>query len=516
MSLYDLKGKQDMDDRLYELYDSPIRVTHHSDGSIEATYEKPELYGYSARVVLDSVPELGALGEGNRLVTMVARFPRSILSEFNTHRAFCLSGDAHLSFTRDGQDVVIMSVSQFVREWEKGDSGIRTMEIKQFNEDKHKVHYAAVVGVQRSGVKQVYAIHTTKGHSVKASADHLFYTENGWKKLREITVGEKVWVESGYDDQKGAELARVSKIVLSGEQETFDLEVSGKYANFFANGFVVHNSRNSASSRARSVKSVIQSVMENPYIPHFTKNMPGMSGVGLSASEQAEACKHWEAARDNAVLSVLTLLVGDLSKYGSRDEQVSQWSKIVDDYYENIYRKTGEDAGGALNIHKQDVNRLLEPFMWHEVIVSSTYWQNFFELRLNRETAHPSIVLLAQLMYEVMRVSDPVVRSVHIPFVAEDVIPDFLSGSRLKIHSDSIDDVFDVLMLSAAQAARVSYKDTAVGVKDDNTALGRRLLAQRHLSPFEHAAILSSRLVDIYRPGNFGVTWASARSILES
>jgi cysteinyl-tRNA synthetase len=43
-----------------------------------------------------------------------------------------------------------------------------------------------------------------------------------------------------------------------------------------------------------------------------------------------------------------------------------------------------------LKIHKQLANRLLEPFLWHTVIVTATDWSNFFALRANPE-AQPEI-----------------------------------------------------------------------------------------------------------------------------
>ena len=69
-------------------------------------------------------------------------------------------------------------------------------------------------------------------------------------------------------------------------------------------------SRNSASSRARSVKTTIKDVMEKPYIPLFTKNRKGMSGVFLDAVERDEAEKIWLKGRDRAVDTMLELLLG--------------------------------------------------------------------------------------------------------------------------------------------------------------------------------------------------------------
>ena len=47
-----------------------------------------------------------------------------------------------------------------------------------------------------------------------------------------------------------------------------------------------------------------------------------------------------------------------------------------------------------LGIHKQHVNRLLEPFAWVEEVVTATEWQNFFSLRTDGN-ADPAIQAIA-------------------------------------------------------------------------------------------------------------------------
>ena len=48
-------------------------------------------------------------------------------------------------------------------------------------------------------------------------------------------------------------------------------------------------------------------------------------------------------------------------------------------------------------MHKQVANRLLEPFMWHTVIVTATEWDNFWNLRCHPD-AQPEIRLVAEAM----------------------------------------------------------------------------------------------------------------------
>lgn len=105
-------------------------------------------------------------------------------------------------------------------------------------------------------------------------------------------------------------------------------------------------SKNSASSRAIPFKKMLKSVQENPFIPiAWQKDHKGMQGTEyISTEEGIYICKRgWLEARDIAI-------------------KQAQWLN-------------------SCNVTKQLCNRLLEPFMWHTVIVTATEWENFFALR---------------------------------------------------------------------------------------------------------------------------------------
>ena len=167
-------------------------------------------------------------------------------------------------------------------------------------------------------------------------------------------------------------------------------------------------SRNSASSRAIPVEKMLKIVRENPYIPtHWGKNQKGMQAEEeLSEDLQKQARDLWLEARDRAI-------------------------GVVDDLLD-------------LGLHKQITNRLLEPFMWHTVIVTSTEWSNWTHLRDNL-AAHPEIQKAARCMSEAMALSTP--RNIgyddwHLPL----------------IQSDESDIERDTLKkISVGRCARVSY-----------------------------------------------------------
>lgn len=260
--------------------------------------------------------------------------------------------------------------------------------------------------------------------------------------------------------------------------------------------------RNSASSRARTVKMVIQSVMDDPFIPRFTKNTKGMSGLFVTEAEQIKATEIWLRGRDRAVETLMELIMGD------RYDPSKPLDILLDEYYE-AYRSGNTD--GFLSVHKQDANRVLEPYIWHEAIITSSYWKNFFELRTDLSAADPSIYAIAVLMEALLDGSTPVDSPVHLPFISE---ADMLTGS------ESVEEARPTLMLSATEAAQISYRDKASSTKSTATSsLGERLLAMRHMSPFEHIAYrsdapaVSNLSGDL--SGNLSSDWKQLRRIYE-
>ncbi len=138
------------------------------------------------------------------------------------------------------------------------------------------VSRAAMSHVFPSGVKPVFELYLASGLSVTASANHPFYTPNGWKPLEMLRVGDRLAtldrLPSGCDLRprayrgrglsrvresgglgllETASLARpeitdvkwesVSGVEPRGRQPVFDATVPGTH-NFIANGIFAHNS----------------------------------------------------------------------------------------------------------------------------------------------------------------------------------------------------------------------------------------------------------------------------------
>ena len=216
-----------------------------------------------------------------------------------------------------------------------------------------------------------------------------------------------------------------------------------RFPRFVLSEFNTHRmfSRNASSSRAIPTTKLMQQLREDPVIPvEWGRNQSGMQArevLDADAGRSAEAA--WLGARDAAL---------------AHAEQL---------------RATG--------VHKQIVNRVLEPWMWASVIVSSTTYDNFFTLRCHPD-AQPEIKRLADLMRAAFEASTPTPRAAgewHLPFVGTD-------DGDLSIEERK--------QVSVARCARVSYL-THGGTRDiaADKVLHQRLLDAGHWSPFEHVAV---------------------------
>lgn len=184
-------------------------------------------------------------------------------------------------------------------------------------------------------------------------------------------------------------------------------------------------------------------VREDPFIPHYWgKNQKGMQANSeVSSEDQDHAKSEWVEA--------------SLSAIGV--------AKALAD----------------LGIHKQITNRLLEPFMWHTVIVTATEYENFFALRCHPD-AQPEIRRIAEMMRELYKNSTPEFRDFggwHLPLIQDDETDVFKLG------------IESAKKISAGRCARVSYL-THDGKRDPQAdiELCERLHSSGHMSPLEHVA----------------------------
>lgn len=259
-------------------------------------------------------------------------------------------------------------------------------------------------------------------------------------------------------------------------------------------------SRNSASSRAIPIVKQLKRILEDPYVPiEFGSNKPGMqAGAPLEGEKKQAAEREWLEARDDAVRRVLGLVTDPIS--AAAEAPLDLLAKV------EVAQRDRAWPEDWLNVHKQVANRLLEPFMWHTVIVTATEWDNFWNLRCHPD-AQPEIRLIAERMRDAMGASEPsqLERDEwHLPLVRPQDRQEGLSSEELR-------------KVSAGRCARVSYL-THAGKRDlqADIELHDRLLESGHMSPLEHPArpLAAAELEQGEWSGNFR-GWCSYRKLID-
>lgn len=277
-------------------------------------------------------------------------------------------------------------------------------------------------------------------------------------------------------------------------------------------------SRNSASSRAIPFEKMLKSVEENPFTPiAWQKDHKGMQGTEYFLPTEEgyyKANAAWNESRECAICSAKML--------------------------------------SEVGVTKQNCNRLLEPFMWHTVIVTSVEFENFFALRCpkyediyvegkhyrswkeyiqhiedtgtrnfankmsatgrlmqNKGQAEIHMMALAEEMYDAYQESTPNQLETgdwHIPFgesiPSEEILKEFpYANTDWKDHINNIKS-----KISTAMCARVSYTVVGEGGKKPDYAkdieLHDRLATSGHWSPFEHCAKPRNLMETISQQGN--------------
>ena len=277
-----------------------------------------------------------------------------------------------------------------------------------------------------------------------------------------------------------------------------------RYPRFIHAEFMTHRvfSRNASSSRAIPVAKMVEQVRTNPAMPiHWGLNQRGM---------QAEA-------ENNAMV-----FIGDEANTPERNVTGGYSAKEAWVKAANRAADIAE-AFDAAGYHKQVVNRILEPFLHIDVVVTATQWTNWFALRDHKD-AQPEIRQLAQEMRRAAAESCPHFLGLgewHLPYIykmgEEQRVRDFLRP--IKGPDLAYQDVLETLIkMSAARCARVSYAnhDGSTPSVEQDLQLYERLVGSQpiHASPTEHQARPFSPSLDKpYMTGNFDA-WVQARKLI--
>ncbi len=281
------------------------------------------------------------------------------------------------------------------------------------------------------------------------------------------------------------------------------------------------------SARAIPTSKYLQKVVDNPFIPIWTKQQKGMSGELVENVEQINYT--WLNSLDNT------------------PTEIDNGVRNVRDNYNELLN---------LKVHKQNANGLLAPFAYTTCILSGTQWENFFELRcpkyhldlamrdfgyfrskkefmkeldaiiesdkaenhpslqrainkkerlesgelkwedINSSEAQPEFQVIAEMIYDLYQEADWKQSKYHIPFIQQ-IWDNYELGvlSMLNENNSSIetlnDDRFKIYMkISASMCAKLSY-DTQEKPDTLEKHLDRaqHLLDNKHSEPFSHQAV---------------------------
>jgi thymidylate synthase ThyX len=243
-----------------------------------------------------------------------------------------------------------------------------------------------------------------------------------------------------------------------------------RYPKFVHGELMTHRafSRNASSSRAVPTARLLEEVRDDALRAapiHWGKNQPGMAAAGeLDRHDRMAVEMLWRvAARQAADVAELMLRQG---------------------------------------AHKQLVNRVLEPFLHINVLVTATDWANFLTLRCHPD-AQPEMHALGVAIRAAREGSTPQRLQPgqwHLPFVDEatwqvinDTLPRCFVTKDPALPGDPQPHLEVALRVSTARCARVSYLSHETGRRStvaEDLALYDRLVGAQplHASPAEHQA----------------------------
>jgi hypothetical protein len=220
-----------------------------------------------------------------------------------------------------------------------------------------------------------------------------------------------------------------------------------RYPRFIHAELMTHRvfSRNASSSRAIPVMKMLKQVWNDPAMPVYW----GENKVGMQATKDVKGIKLW------------------MNKFLWKTA-----SKVAVCFSFLMHK---------FNLHKQLANRITEPWQYISVILTSTEWDNFFELR-DHPAAQPEIQELAGEIKDAIEYSSTPKELMegewHLPYINDE---------ERKIYS-----LETLKKLSTARNARVSYLthdgNSPDPFKDIKLHDDLVVSVPIHASPTEHVA----------------------------
>jgi hypothetical protein len=202
-------------------------------------------------------------------------------------------------------------------------------------------------------------------------------------------------------------------------------------------------SNSAASFRARTTASMIRDVLEDPFVRwHWSLNEPGMQGNTPASPEVADRNRErWLAARFPVVRVV---------------------QAMADD-----------------NLHKQDCNRLLQPWSWMQYVVTTrvSHIPHFESLRIEGGTEPHFFDIATEMRLLLVEHGPAIEREAHLPYV------DDVDAARWSVR--------DAARASSTRCRRASLfrageREMSSMADDVRLGLEAESTDPLHATPFEH------------------------------
>lgn len=203
------------------------------------------------------------------------------------------------------------------------------------------------------------------------------------------------------------------------------------------------HSKNVSSSRSKMFSKTVKEVRTSPYMPHvFQAQHKGMQG--------SELLELWK-------VPFVKLLW-----------QASMWSQT---FFAQMI--------SSLGVSKQYTNRLIEPYMYADYLVTSTSYDNFIRQR-DDYAAQLELQLIARRLKLMLNHHEPTILKEgewHLPFVTPEIYDCY--------------GLYDSIKISVARCARTSYVTPGYGTEvQSDIRLFNRLIKDYHMSPTEHIVLM--------------------------
>lgn len=181
---------------------------------------------------------------GEMLFEVVA--PLFVFREWHRHRTQCLAGNTKLFFDlpggieRRGTQKYMMTIKEVFEKFQPtrrssrperqtnalgSQQRIQAMRLRCVNEETKEVTHTSIVDVWESGQKAVFEVEARGFGTIRCSADHRFFTPQGWKRLKELMTLPDGTLEASMVgmviDPKGAVIYGVDGV--SNESVSFEI-----------------------------------------------------------------------------------------------------------------------------------------------------------------------------------------------------------------------------------------------------------------------------------------------------